>query len=172
MYSLTLVERDTCPRTCHHWNDCYGDNMPFAHRFALKGLTPVLEAEIAALVKKHREGIVIRLHVLGDFASVSYVKFWGRMLKTHPTLALFGYTGRDPDSTIGGAIDDLNENHPAACAIRFSQSKAFANNQRFAAEEGFSGECFTCPEQLGKVASCADCGLCWITDKTVRFLTH
>ena len=76
LYSLTLVERDTCPESCHHWNDCYGDNMPFAHRFSTVDLIPRLRAEVDSLMKKHKDGIVIRLHVLGDFYSVKYVKFW------------------------------------------------------------------------------------------------
>lgn len=33
MYSLTLEERATCPTDCEQWDNCYGDNMPFAHRF-------------------------------------------------------------------------------------------------------------------------------------------
>ena len=52
LYSLTLTERDTCPTSCHHWEDCYGNNMPFAHRFSIEGLTDKLEIEIAALMKE------------------------------------------------------------------------------------------------------------------------
>ena len=32
VYTLTLIERETCPTSCGHWDDCYGNNMPFAHR--------------------------------------------------------------------------------------------------------------------------------------------
>ena len=32
--TLTLVERETCPKDCIHWGDCYGNYMPFAHRFS------------------------------------------------------------------------------------------------------------------------------------------
>ena len=35
-YTLTLVERETCPKDCFHWDDCYGNNMPFAHRMSAK----------------------------------------------------------------------------------------------------------------------------------------
>ena len=75
LYSLTLVERETCPTTCHHWVDCYGNNMPFAHRFSTIGLTEKMNKEIEMLMEKHKKGIVIRLHVLGDFYSESYVRF-------------------------------------------------------------------------------------------------
>ena len=33
IYSLSLEERKTCPTSCFHWKTCYGNNMPFAHRF-------------------------------------------------------------------------------------------------------------------------------------------
>ena len=32
MRTVTLTERKTCPKDCVHWEDCYGNNMPFAHR--------------------------------------------------------------------------------------------------------------------------------------------
>ena len=35
IYSLTLEERKTCPETCRHWGDCFGNNMPFAVRYVL-----------------------------------------------------------------------------------------------------------------------------------------
>ena len=172
LYSLTLVERDTCPTSCHHWEDCYGNNMPFAHRFAIEGLESKLETEIASLVSKHPIGIVIRLHVLGDFYSESYVRFWERMLFEYPTLCLFGYTGREEYSDIGNAIWFINNRYNERCVIRYSRSKEPTFTHLYAAEESFTGKSFTCPEQTGKLKNCASCGLCWSTQKTVRFLSH
>ena len=86
IYSLTLVERETCPTSCHHWDDCYGNNMPFAKRWNTSpNLRKAIEQDISRLVKKHKEGIVVRLHVLGDFYSVGYVNFWRDMLTKYPT---------------------------------------------------------------------------------------
>ena len=172
LYSLTLVERETCPVSCHHWNDCYGDNMPFAHRFSIEGLTDKLELEIESLMNKHPQGIVIRLHVLGDFYSVDYVEFWERMLFKFPTLCIFGYTGREEYSDIGNSIWFINNRYNERCVIRYSRSKEQDGNNLYAAEESFEGKSFDCPEQTGKVKSCAACGLCWTTQKTVRFLSH
>ena len=172
LYSLTLTERDTCPTSCHHWEDCYGDNMPFAHRFSIEGLEQKLETELAALIESNPSGIVVRLHVLGDFYSIDYVKFWEEMLFKHPSLCLFGYTGREEDSAIGEAIWLLNNRFNERCVIRYSRSKSFEGSNLYAAEESFEGASFDCPEQTGKVKSCADCGLCWTTNKTVRFLSH
>lgn len=173
LYSLTLVERDTCPRSCHHWDDCYGNNMPFAHRFDIEGLMEQLAIEIPELIEKHPAGIVIRLHVLGDFFSTEYVAFWERMLTEYPTLSLFGYTAREIDSDIGKAIYVMNLRYGERCIIRYSRNQSFDTvGQSYAAEESFTGESFTCPEQTGKLDSCADCGLCWTVAKTVRFLSH
>jgi hypothetical protein len=172
LYSLTLTERETCPVSCHHWNDCYGNNMPFAHRFSTQGLIHKLEVEIKSLLLKHSQGVVIRLHVLGDFWSVSYVSFWKRMLKENPTLCVFGYTGRLPGSKIGSALSKLNNLFKDRCVIRYSRSKESKNGLLYAAEESFEGPHFGCPEQSGKIKDCASCGLCWISPRTVRFITH
>jgi len=173
LYSLTLTERATCPRSCHHWDDCYGNNMPFAHRFETKDLMPKLESEIIELLGKHKDGITIRLHVLGDFYSVEYVEFWERMLLEHPKLTIFGYTARMRGTAIGSAIWLLNVRYSDRCVIRYSSSQDTNSlGEWFAAEESFEGKSFNCPEQTGKVKDCASCGLCWTTPKTVRFATH
>ena len=173
LYSLTLTERDTCPTSCHHWEDCYGNNMPFAHRFSIEGLTDKLEIEIAALMKKHPQGIVIRLHVLGDFYSLEYLKFWQRMLFEFPELCIFGYTGRELGTDIGNAIHLMNLQFSERFVIRYSRNNESTElGKWFAAEESFKGKHFDCPEQTGKLPNCASCGLCWIVQNTVRFATH
>jgi hypothetical protein len=182
LYSLTLVERETCPTTCHHWDDCYGNNMPFAHRYKNANIDLLLEKEIESLMLKHKEGIVIRLHVLGDFYSVSYVEFWEEMLLRHPKLCLFGYTARKGDN-IAHAIWLLNKRFSDRCVIRHSgnfeagephgdSQEPFKEDWSYAAEESFTGASFDCPEQTGKLKDCASCGLCWTTKKTVRFISH
>jgi hypothetical protein len=170
LYSLTLTERETCPRSCHHWDDCYGDNMPFAHRFSIEGLEQKIESEIETLLEKHPQGIVIRLHVLGDFYSTKYVDFWQEMLITHPELCIFGYSARE--GKIANKIRLLNFRFSDRCVIRFSRSHEYNGKDMFAAEEGFEGKSFDCPEQTGKLPSCAACGLCWSVPKTVKFQTH
>ena len=174
LFSLTLEERKTCPKSCHHWNDCYGNNMPFAHRYPFgEALESRIDVEIGQLIVKYPKGIVIRLHVLGDFYSVEYVKFWADMLNKYPTLSIFGYSARYHD-IIGAHIEQLNVQFADRCVIRFSVNKAYIPivNFRYAATESFDGKAFICPEQTSKVKSCADCGLCWTTNNTVKFLSH
>ncbi len=165
MYSLTLEERKTCPRTCQQWASCYGNNMAFANRINVKStdFSSKLRAEIQALSLKHASGFVVRLHVLGDFYSVAYVRFWERMLKQHPNLRIFGYTHRQPDTPIGRAIEKLNKR---GAWIRWSD----AGDVPMAANVGGAG--ITCPEQTGKTDSCLTCGLCWTTTRAINFLVH
>jgi len=156
--------------------------MPFAHRFSINGLLPKLKEEIESLMIKHKEGIVIRLHVLGDFYSEEYVRFWEDQLFWHPKLCIFGYTARKGDN-IAHAIWLMNTRFNERCVIRHSGNKEagqphgdsqepFIEDWSYAAEESFEGASFVCPEQTGKLPSCAACGLCWTTKKTVKFLSH
>ena len=172
LYSLTLTERETCPTSCHHWDDCYGNNMPFAHRFSTNGLEEKLETEIESLTKKHKEGIVIRLHVLGDFYSKEYVQFWQEMLLQFPTLCLFGYTANWESTPIGREIYLLNIRFHDRCVIRYSKNEQYTSPNRYAGNQLFKGKGFDCPEQTGRLPSCAACGLCWSANRTVRFINH
>jgi len=167
IYSLSLLESETCPKSCLHENDCYAKRMYFAHKFTSDGLTLGLEKEIDFLMYKHKKGIVIRLHVTGDFYSKEYVMFWAGQLLKHKKLCVFGYTARNYSS-----IDAINKSFPGRCVIRLSKNKEEDKDRMYAASEEFKGKCFTCPEQTGKLESCADCGLCWSVGKTVKFITH
>ena len=169
IYTLTLEERATCPRSCGHWEDCYGNNMPFAHRLtAGQGLTKKIYAALTAKQKKH-ERFLVRLHVLGDFYSVDYVEFWAMCLKKFPGLAIWGYTHWHPGTDIGDAIGRLRGEEWGRFAVRFSD---LPEDSLSANSEEITTKGVACPEQTGKAKSCADCALCWTMDKPVKFLTH
>ena len=172
IYSLSLEERKTCPTSCFHWKTCYGNNMPFAHRFmGNDALMKRLDDELNILSTKHKEGILIRLHVVGDFFSVNYVKFWKKMLSKYNGISIFGYTARTPFSEIGKEIAILRSLNWDRFSIRFSNSmeKISANSEDFAnAKQGI-----VCPEQLDKTKNCASCGLCWNKNiDNIIFKTH
>ena len=93
IYQLTLEERATCPETCHHWSTCYGNGMQLARRHRHgPDLELAVHGELVDLQEEHPDGFVVRLHVLGDFYSVDYVKVWERWLDEFPALHVFGYT--------------------------------------------------------------------------------
>lgn len=169
MFSLTLEERATCPRSCHHWQDCYGNGMAFGHRFkAGEALEKRLESELHLLSDSYKRGFVVRLHVLGDFYSVGYVEFWQRMLVQFPTLRIFGYTARFQDP-IGYNLAFLNAWFPDRCWIRFSRKESSLG---MSAIETPNEDSITCPEQTNKTEACVTCGLCWSVKKPIHFINH
>lgn len=178
IYTLSLEERATCPTSCQHWQSCYGNNMPFAKRIDHRDpeFLPALANEIERLLEvRGRRGILIRLHALGDFYHQTYVAFWRRMLATHPNLAIFGYTARQPGviGFIGNMIADLNEQFPDRCFLRFSNGRRPAmSTVSIVNEEDCPDDAFVCPEQTGKTKCCATCAACWSTSKNVAFLGH
>lgn len=170
-FYLTLEERATCPKSCHHWNDCYGNNMPFAIRFQpSKEFTIRLWNEVANLSLKHRDGIVIRLHVLGDFYSVEYVRLWEDLLKRFPNVRVFGFTARKGKDPISKEIQRVRQAYYYRFKIRQSMPEYVEDS--YAAISVPGGNSITCPVQTGKAKSCATCSLCWELERPVHFLTH
>lgn len=172
IYTLSLEERATCPRSCRHWETCYGNNMPYAKRIAVEpALLTRLETEVDQLCRKHK-GVLIRLHALGDFWSRDYVWFWRDLLWKHDNLAIFGYTARRWDDEIGFAIHAVKRLMGRRFAIRWSDGDGEDSTVSVRTEGEAPSDSFTCPEQTGKTACCATCGLCWNTTKNVAFLEH
>lgn len=195
VFTLTLEERATCPRSCHHWRGCYGNGMPLARRNDAfhEDFIPALKAEVISLVREvcatnplkpgyvPAKGVVIRLHVLGDFFSPAYVKMWGRLLKFLPELHVFGYTARHLDAgntqdyLIASEIQTLNERYPDRWAIRTSHTEPGAGRTIVVRATPRDPDVILCPEQAGQTKSCSTCALCWnrnAWDKTVAFLEH
>ena len=172
LFSLTLEERATCPVTCERWPECYGNATPFAHRFAHgPELEKKLREEVADLARTYRHGFLVRLHILGDFYSVEYVKMWGELLESYPMMTIYGYTARIIGTPIGNAIAAIRIQNPSRFWVRFSQSEKYNGGANiFAAKEGTAG--ITCPEQTEKTESCLTCGLCWSINSTIVFLDH
>ena len=185
LYSLSLVERLMgCPKNCYHWDACYGNNMPFAHRFKTdkrkKIFMYILAYEIYNLLEKHKQGIHIRLHVLGDFYSKEYIKFWCVVLESYPKISIYGYTAHEPKSMLGKQIKNVIDKIGFdRFAIRFSNStiKLSANSTeykpRLIASKNVSLKSIQCLEQIDKVANCVSCALCWNKKiDNVLFYTH
>lgn len=175
IFSLTLEERASCPPGCEQWTNCYGNNMPFAHRYdhTHPYFLRLLATNLEALATKHESGFVVRLHVLGDFYSEEYVKFWfGQMLKL-PGLHVFGYTHHRHDTLIGKRIAAINHTFPKRWRVRFSDDLAVSfRSEVVASEQQARNDGIVCPEQLGLTTSCGDCGYCWNANRAVYFLEH
>jgi len=169
IFSLTLEERATCPHSCKQWDNCYGDNMPFAKRYIVDdALFQSLRAQLDLLSRRYKFGFVVRLHILGDFASVEYVKFWENMLLQHPQMRIFGYTAWQPSTHIGGYIAALKHTFHPRFMIRLSGCETEVVTDP--ADADATG--VLCPEQTEKTANCGTCALCWGSSLKITFLEH
>lgn len=170
IFTLTLEERATCPRSCLEWRSCYGNGMNWARRHRDDGwLMPILAVELRALASKHPGGFVVRLHVLGDFYSETYVDFWKLMLAELPALRVFGFTAHPPSSPIGRGLLEMNADGDR-CWIRFSGDLG-AMGSLVIAHEAASLHVL-CPAQTGKTDCCGTCGLCWTMPRPIEFVRH
>ncbi len=168
IFQLTLEERATCPTSCTLWRECYGNTLHLARRHKHgPALIIALRDELDALNAKYPNGFVVRLHVLGDFYSVPYVDFWGRMLVRQENLHVWGYTAWGPETPIGARIAQLNEEFPGGWVVRESvgpdtEPLAMQVTTIWRQPEGPSvDEGMVCPQQFDRTATCGTCGLCW-----------
>jgi hypothetical protein len=172
IYTLTLEERVTCPRTCKEWATCYGNHMPWARRH-MAGLDLELKLieELCALEEKHPAGFVVRLHVLGDFYSLAYVSLWTEAMREIRGLRVFGFTAHAMTSSLGTQIIAMNDRFPTRCRIRFSGTEARRVGSRVI-ERLEDSRHVVCPVQTGKTDCCGTCTLCWSMDRPVEFVRH
>lgn len=172
LFTLTLEERETCPRTCREWASCYGNNMHWSQRVADDGTLALrLWGELASLSAQHPGGFVVRLHVLGDFYSVAYVEFWRSALEQFPPLRIFGFTARQPDTPIGAAIAAIADASWDRFAVRFSGAD-LAEGAAEVIDQPADATGILCPAQSDPERCCATCGLCWATRRNISFVRH
>lgn len=185
IFTLTLEERATCPRSCRHWQGCYGNAMPWSTRWAHgDDLVTSLAWEIADLCRSF-ETVLIRLHILGDFWSLDYVEFWFDMLMKHDNLHVFGFTAWQPTTDIGMAISTGRDQFGLRFAIRHSDTTGRWGTftlpegpAPYPLRETHVGDALICPEQRdaindsSKGTHCGSCGACWQGDKPIVFIIH
>jgi hypothetical protein len=195
IYTLTLEERATCPTSCPIYAGCYGNAMQWARRCDTTDpdFIAALKAEVVTLVRDvcsprlnkpgvpPPRGIVIRLHVLGDFYSLEYVRMWADLLDALPELHVFGYTARREDADdaesrkIARALRYLTDEAWDRFAIRWSRSEPGPQRAVVVLESPHDPSIITCPAQIEATQACATCGLCWapaMRDKTIAFIRH
>jgi hypothetical protein len=180
VFTLTLEERATCPRSCEQWHNCYGNVMASfrAYRYqAGPELESQLDRELSVLNSEPatRNGFLLRLHVLGDFYDVGYVEKWRAWLERFTALHVFGFTAWQPDTEIGAAIKELRDEQWKRFAIRFSNSTEPERSARVIREDDphpDPHEAIVCPAELSKTDGCGTCALCWTTNKPIVFVEH
>lgn len=177
LYGLSLEERATCPSDCEVRGACYGNGMQMARRHRIGDPDTFygrLETEIEDLLSIY-VGVLIRLHVLGDFPDMENVAFWADMLAEHERLACYGYTHRRKGTEIGDAIASLKERYPDRFRIRWSGQKIEdgAVTINVVPKQPRYEDTIVCPSQTNATECCATCTLCWEAKfETISFIKH
>lgn len=174
IFTLTLEERATCPRSCEQFAGCYGNNMQAAERIvAGEPLVAALAVELAALQARHPGGFMVRLHVLGDFTDLAYVDAWRGFLERFSALHVFGFTAHAPASGIGRLIAlTITDFGWARFAVRFSGAPHENGAARVLAPGESDPDAILCPAQTGATDCCATCALCWQSPRSIAFRRH
>jgi hypothetical protein len=154
-----------------------GNSMQAAERIvAGEQLLEALTLELEALQRQHPGGFMVRLHVLGDFYSADYVRFWTSALETFPALHVFGFTARLPGTEIGDALWALTGSDWDRFAIRFS---GLDSHEKASILQGDSGsntpdstKAIPCPAQTEATECCASCMLCIHSKRSIMFARH
>lgn len=172
IFTLTLEERETCPRSCEVWSTCYGNGMHMAQRIADDGtLIRRLWSELAVLNVEYKAGFLVRLHVLGDFYSEEYVALWRQALIDFPRMLIFGFTARRPPDPIGIAVVELARDFYDRFRMRFS-GLGMAEDGAVVVDRREDAIGVLCPAESDPARCCATCALCWATNRTISFLRH
>jgi hypothetical protein len=180
IFTLTLEERATCPQSCDLWDGCYGNSMQHSRRWRHG---PALEARIRAEVKdlcNRNDRVLIRLHILGDFYSLAYVRLWADLIDKHLGLFVFGFTAWRANTLIGAEIVALRRLRPDRFFMRHSgwSGPWGSFTLDFPTEKARIGSAIVCPEQRDAMDGgargmhCGACGLCWKGDTAIAFVEH
>jgi hypothetical protein len=193
-FQLSLEEGATCPSTCPYLEQrvkqdgtaskrfwCYGSNMPWARRWqAGDALLMRLRQDLDTLsfrqlrYARYAAGFTVRTHVLGDFYSVEYARFWGEMLALHGGLRVYGYTHWPQGTPVGDTLSALVREFPDRLAIRRSDGEAgdpLPGAVDLGRGEVVPAGVVPCPSQTHGVP-CVDCGLCFNNFTTIGFTRH
>ncbi len=178
LFYVALEEGVTCFSGCM-WKRhglCGASNYA-GYRFRVnKQLFKWIERQIRQLLKKYPHGIVVRLHVSGDFPSAEYVRFWARMLRKHSGLRLWGHT-HHRGAMLRLIDEQLNQAYANRALIRSSDSYALPYAAVTVYPLGRVGEMdgLVCPGALARspggpivkrphdapLGNCATCAACW-----------
>lgn len=190
--ATTTASRDHCPSTCPLKKaGCYASSGPMAIHWA-----KVTDGKRGTDARQHAKdlaaipsGVMVRLHQAGDFATTAHVTAFAAALKGRAAAA-WTYThhrtkafidafrmSNDVGLTVNLSANSLSE----ADTLMGSGSPVVAIVSRDAEATGVTpggARYVVCPEQQGKVSSCADCGagrpLCARADRpyVIAFRAH
>ena len=173
--NFALPAKHTCPgqnKFCDKY--CYGVKNWYRAAHVKKALDDKFSATIRpdfteAMTKEieHGKPKVVRIHTVGDFYNEEYIRKWSIIIDSCPTTQFYGYTRAWRVPILRDRLESLILTHSN---IVLRASVDFTHQDRPDGWRLFSvvdGEGIHCPHDLGKVAYCRDCGICWTEQQAV-----
>jgi hypothetical protein len=129
LFYVAVEEGKTCPTECL-WGQtglCDAANYGGMRFSVSQQFYKHVADQIATELKAHQSGIVVRLHVSGDFPDADYADFWANKLKAHDRLHIWGHTHHRGD-LLQRMHTELNLTYPDRALIRCSDSYDIPNS--------------------------------------------
>jgi hypothetical protein len=184
IFTHSHEERRTCPATCPLLAICYMDQTPFADRWVIgPEFFERAARQAKVLSRKYPDGWIWRVHTGGDFADVTHVNFYARVLSQNPPLMIFLFTAHSPDSLVGRRLREvMNEFGWRRFNVRFSNrtGEGCANVVWEVPSRATVDGMVVCPAMVPKpghpgkhqTECCASCGICWNSRVRIVFPVH
>ncbi len=166
--NFSLPAKKTCPginKFCHKY--CYGVQNWYRESHVIDTLNERLTATkmgdfVPLMVEeiKSKKIKIVRIHTTGDFYSNEYIQKWSEIVKQCSSTKFYGYTRSWRVPELEDSLSELCRN----MNVILRASVDFTHKDRPSEWATFSvvdGEGKRCPHDLGKVAYCRDCGICW-----------
>lgn len=145
---------------------------------------PELKDKIENQINETTGRCAVRLHSSGDFFSEEYIDFWKEIILEFPKVSFWGYTRTWNVPCLKDNVNELmNLNNMqlfasydttmATSVPAIPKSLVFDTKENLFEYAVKHTGSIICPEQYGRVESCADCGLCMKkTNKDILFQLH
>jgi len=176
MFTVSLVERETCYRGCEMFRSCFPNHLQHVIRIRPdEHLIPKLAAELAIHCSRFR-GVSVRLHVSGDFPDPEYARAWIEFTQRWKNLTLFGFTRWPRTHEIGRVIDAASGPWDRI-RIRFSFGRGPRSSTVITDREaqGLQPDgSIVCPAETQPQGAkdCSTCGLCLTTQRRIALIEH
>lgn len=174
--SATYVTQSACPKDCKFYgNGCYAESghMAFVtRRLAESDDSPeTISRQEADAIRALTGKLPLRVHVVGDCATDVAASTVAAAMVDHTAKAgqpawTYTHAWRDVSRASWGPVaiqascetadDEVNARARGYGTVRVVES--FPTTKRYAMDDG--SQILPCPQQTGKAADCASCGLC------------
>ncbi|MGW8177247.1 MAG: GP88 family protein [bacterium] len=168
--NFSLPAMKTCPgktKFCKRF--CYGQRNWYRTERVKQGLwdryfislSPQFADRVIGEIKDKKIKLV-RIHTVGDFYSVEYIKKWEKIARACAgSTKFYGYTRSWRVDELRPHLEYLMENFLVWLRASIDYTTHQQKPEGWATFSSVDGDGKLCPHDSGKVMFCRDCGICW-----------